>query len=110
MGLFDKISNFFSSATNLDEDAFWVYVRCARCGEQLNSRINLNNDLSVEYEGENEQSYHCRKTIVGRTGCFQRIEVKLNFDKNRKIVDRQISGGEFIEADEYSLEEDTAQS
>ena len=109
MGLFDRISKLFSSSSSEDKDAYWVYVCCDRCGEQLSSRLNLNNDLSVEYGGENDQSYHCRKTIVGRTGCFQRIEVQLNFDKNRKLVDRQISGGEFIEADEYTLEEETAQ-
>ena len=105
MGLFDRISKLFSSSSSEDKDAYWVYVCCDRCGEKLSSRINLNNDLSVEYGGENGQSYHCRKTIVGRTGCFQRIEVHLNFDKNRKIADRQISGGEFIEANNYNLEE-----
>lgn len=105
MGLFDRISKIFSSTSSVDKDGYWIFVRCDHCGEKLSSRINLNNDLSVEYEGENDQIYHCRKTIVGRTGCFQRIEVKLNFDKNRKIVDRQISGGWFLEADEYNLEE-----
>ena len=40
--------------------------------------------------------------LVGGTGCFQRIEVELTFDKYRKLLDRQISGGEFIEAEECS--------
>lgn len=104
MGFFDRITKYFSSFNTEDENAHWIFVRCNLCGEQLSSRINLYNDLSVEYEGENDQTYHCRKTIVGRTGCFQRIEVKLNFDKNRKLSERQISGGEFITVDEYLVD------
>jgi hypothetical protein len=29
--------------------------------------------------------------------CFQRIEVELTFDENRKLVDRQIQGGVFVD-------------
>ena len=102
MGFFNKIAEFFSASGSEDDEAYWIYVRCNRCGEDLRSRVNLLNDLSVEYVGENDQMYHCRKTIVGGTGCFQRIEVSLNFDKNRNVLERQISGGEFIDRAEYS--------
>jgi hypothetical protein len=105
MGLFNRIGKFFSSVPRGDEGAYWVYVRCRRCGEQLSSRIDLYNDLSVEYNGESDLTYLCRKTLVGGTGCFQRIEVELSFDKNRKMVDQQISGGEFIGANEYISDE-----
>ena len=106
MSFLKRLGNLFNSDQNsgFDDRSYWVYVRCNRCGEQLHSRINLYNDLSVEYGGENDQTYHCRKTIVGRTGCFQRIEVKLNFDKNRKLSERQISGGEFITPEEYLVD------
>lgn len=108
MGLFNKLVKFFSGSSSEDEAVYWIYVRCLRCGEQIRSRVNLYNDLSVDYIGNKDQSYHCRKIIVGRTGCFQRIEIELNFDKNRKLIDRQISGGEFIQESEYT-EEDKAE-
>jgi hypothetical protein len=108
MGLLDRIAKYLSSSGSEDENAYWVYVRCNRCGEQLISRVNLYNDLSVEYEGKNDQTYYCRKTIVGRKGCFQRIEVEMMFDKNRKMIDREISGGEFIKEEEYSVIDKTA--
>lgn len=101
MGFLNRIGKFFSSAGSGDESAYWVYVKCKRCGEQLSSRIDLNNDLSVEYGSGSDPTYFCRKMLVGGTGCFQRIEVELTFDENRKLLDRQISGGEFIEANEY---------
>ena len=104
MGFFNKLSKIFSPSSKGDEGAYWVYVKCNRCGEQLSSRIDLYNDLSVEYEGERDLTFLCRKTLVGGTGCFQRIEVQLKFNKNRKMVDRQISGGEYVEGADVVLE------
>ena len=35
---------------------------------------------------------------MGEGHCFQRIEIELIFDQNRKLLDRKASGGEFVEA------------
>jgi len=102
MNLLEKISKYLTSSSSGDEAAYWVYIRCNRCEEPLRTRVNLHNDLSVDYQGRKGQTYHCRKTLVGRQGCFQRIEIELSFDRNRKLIERDISGGTFIEADEYS--------
>jgi hypothetical protein len=34
---------------------------------------------------------------MGKGHCFQRIEVKLTFDSNKKVINREISGGKFID-------------
>jgi hypothetical protein len=99
MGIFDRITKFFSPMSGDDKVAHWVYVRCDRCGEKLLARVNLYNDLSVEYVEGNVHSYICRKTMVGKSGCFQRIDIRLVFDKNRKLIDSEITGGTFIEKD-----------
>jgi hypothetical protein len=104
MGIIKKISRFFSSSNRGDEAAYWIYVRCDRCGEKLSTRVNLYNDLSVDYDESEDHTYICRKTMVGSSGCFQRIEIQLIFDKNRKLIDREITGGTFIEEGEYSVE------
>jgi hypothetical protein len=39
----------------------------------------------------------CRKILMGEGRCFQQIEVVLKFDQDRRMVDRTISGGDFIE-------------
>jgi hypothetical protein len=73
-------------------------VQCLRCGEQIRGRVDLRNDLSIEYDGGGSASYHCRKVVMGSGRCFQQIEVYLNFDANHKLTDRQIQGGKFVEA------------
>jgi hypothetical protein len=97
MGFIEKIPQFFSSNRRGDEAGYWIYVSCSLCGEKLSTRINLYNDLSINYTGPDDQTYICRKTIVGREGCFQRIEIKLYFDRRRNLKDQEISGGAFIE-------------
>ena len=72
-------------------------VKCRRCGETLHAQINLNNELSVEYSESGEQTYVCRKVLMGKERCFQRIEVSLVFDANRKLVSSEVTGGEMVE-------------
>ena len=101
MSLFRKISDYLKSPSDVDEAGYWVYVRCNRCHEPLGVRVNLHHDLSVDYDGPKSQSYYSRKTIVGRSGCFQRVEIELTFNHKRKLINREISGGTFIEKEEY---------
>ncbi len=78
-------SNFYSFA-----------VKCNRCGEIIEGRINLYNDLSVEYEG-NKNEYSVRKVLMGSGRCFQQIEVELKFDEPRKLLEKHVTGGQFVE-------------
>lgn len=105
MGLFKKISDYFNSADSVDQAGYWVYLRCNKCDELLRVRINLNNDLSIIYDDPRGLIYFTRKTIVGNRGCFQRIGIELTFNHKRKLIDRQISGGDFIERDEFLVGE-----
>jgi hypothetical protein len=101
MGLFKRLAGLFTpSASQSRDNAYWVIVRCKRCGETLRARINLHNDLSVNYgEGEADTTYFVRKTLMGTGRCFQRVEVELTFDKDRNLMDRKITGGEFIDSE-----------
>ena len=77
---------------------YLVQVKCARCGEIVEGRINLNNDLSYEDDASGDgaaSTLVCRKVLIGRARCFQPLEVVLRFDANRRLLDRQVSGGTF---------------
>jgi hypothetical protein len=104
MGFFKKMASFLS-ATPRDIETLGLYVRCDKCGEALGTRIHLRHDLSPLY-GEDGQgaAYLVRKTLVGSKRCFQPIEVELTFDANRKVIAREITGGQFITEEEYEAE------
>ena len=73
-------------------------VRCDRCGEVIHGQINLNNDLSVQYEGD-DRFYFCRKGLVGsgETRCFQQVIVEYTFDARRQVIERRVEGGRFVD-------------
>ncbi len=85
-----------------DQRALWVYVRCDRCQETIRSRVDLYSDLSVRYgEGKGDQVFFTRKTIMGRSDCFERITVELTFDQHRRLKEKSIEHGGFITAEEF---------
>ncbi len=98
MGLIKKLSQIFGSTSRPDPASYWIAVKCNRCGEQINARIDLRNDLSIDYgEGNTSPTFFCRKLLIGEGGhCFQRIEIELTFDANKNLISREISGGQFV--------------
>ena len=104
MGFFKKVASFLSS-TPRDMETLGIYVRCDKCGEAIGTRIHLRHDLSPVYgEGRQGATYFVRKTLVGSRRCFQPIEVELTFDADRKVIAREITGGQFITEEEYEAE------
>ena len=99
MNIFRKIVAAFSPLSKPQDEVYPIYVRSYRCQEYLSTRIFLNRDLSDKDEG----GYIARKILVGdgRNRCFERVEVILHFDEQKKLVDREISGGEFVTAAAY---------
>ena len=100
MSFFDSLKALFggsSSSSKQTNRAYWIYIRCRRCGEVIKTRLDLQNNLSQNDEG----GYSASKTLVGNRLCFERIEVNLTFDENRRLINRDISHGDFITAAEY---------
>ncbi len=92
MGFFKKL--FQSAPSNITPDFYTFAVTCNRCGEVIEGRVNLGNDLSADDEGE---GFHARKVLMGSGHCFQRIEVELNFDSKHKLLGKHAEGGKFVE-------------
>jgi hypothetical protein len=91
------LKKLFSPSLAADPNVFWVAVRCNRCGEIIQARINLQNDLSLDYEAGDKPMYYCRKTLMGEGHCFQRVQVELTFDADKRLLDRRVSGGQFVD-------------
>ena len=93
MGLLQKLFGGFSARP---EKRYYPFsVKCMRCGEVIEGRVDLDNELSVEYEKSGE-IYHARKVLMGSGKCFQRLEVALKFKSRRELIDRQVTGGDFV--------------
>ena len=77
---------------------FTYRVKCKRCGEIIEGRVDTTNDLSIEYEGSRE-IYHVRKVLIGDGGthCYQKIEVELTFNASRELLEKTVVHGEFVE-------------
>jgi hypothetical protein len=71
-------------------------VKCSRCGEIIRGQVNVNNDPSQEYDENGKPYFTCRKVLVGNQMCFQRVEIIFKFNESRGLLDRQITGGEFV--------------
>lgn len=91
MGFFKKL--FGGGTASSGSDFYTFNVECDRCGENIEGKINMNNDLSLNDEG----GHFVRKVLVGSERCFQRIEVSFKFDASRQLLDTQVSGGKFLD-------------
>jgi hypothetical protein len=72
-------------------------VKCKRCGEIIQGQVNVANEPSLELDDNGKPYFKCRKVLMGSGLCFQQIEVVFIFNDLRGLLDRQISGGEFVE-------------
>jgi hypothetical protein len=97
MGIFKKMGDLFKSSGRVERNELWVTVKCRRCGEVIRGRIDMRNELSLDYDEDGKMRYVCRKVLIGDQRCFQPVEVVLTFDADRRLVDRQITGGEFVD-------------
>jgi hypothetical protein len=92
MGFLKKL---FGGATDKPEKRYYVFnVKCNRCGEVIEGRVDLDNDLSLDYDGD-DTVYFVRKGLIGDNKCFQQIEVEMKFTSDRQLIEQQATGGQF---------------
>jgi hypothetical protein len=89
------LQKLFGGSPAKPEKRYYTFLtKCLRCGEMIEGRVDLDNDLSVEYE-EGGDVFYARKILMGNGTCFQRLEVELKFNSARKLIERKVIGGEF---------------
>jgi hypothetical protein len=91
------LKNLFGGGSTKPEKRYYAFkVKCNRCGDIIEGRVDLDNDLSLEYEGDST-FYVVRKGLIGNNRCFQRIEVEMKFTSEREMIERQAQGGKFVD-------------
>jgi hypothetical protein len=91
------LKRLLGGGTARPEKRFYVFnVKCNRCGEIIEGRVDLDNDLSLDYEGDSTV-YFVRKGLVGENRCFQQIEVEMKFTPNRTLIEQKAQGGQFVD-------------
>jgi hypothetical protein len=97
MNIFRKLFQSFTPPPGLHGNYYSFSVKCKRCGEVIHAQVNVYNDPSLEFDERGKPFFVCRKVLVGSAGCFQQIEAIFKFDESRRVLERQITGGEFVE-------------
>ena len=93
MGFLKKL---FGGAGATPEKRYYTFnVKCNRCGEVIEGRVDLDNDLSLDYDGDSTV-YFVRKGLVGNNRCFQQIEVEMKFTPARTLIQQEVTGGQFV--------------
>ena len=93
MGFLKKL---YSGEPVKPEKHFYTFnVKCNRCGEIIEGRVDMDNDLSLEYE-DDRSVYFVRKGLIGNNRCFQQIEVEMKFTSTRELIEQQVQGGTFV--------------
>ena len=90
------LKKLFAPREPYKKEYFTFEVKCKRCGETITGRIDIDNDLSVEYEAGGDVFY-ARKVLMGDNKGFQRVEVCFKFNADRQVIEKEIIGGEFVE-------------
>ena len=80
-----------------NSNALYLYVRPYRCGEVVQVRVNLFNDLSLTNDN---QGYYCRKLVHGKRCPFP-AELHLHFDKSRRLQHTDIEKGDIVSEADY---------
>ena len=104
MNFFKRIANLLMGGGGADDRFLPFYVLNRRCNEPLAGRVDLFNELSRLEEGDH--SFYVRKVVhtSGQNRCFSQVELHLWFDKNKQLVEQEISGGRWLEPEEYEEE------
>ena len=94
------LKNLFSRDPSKPQKHYYTFnVKCNRCGEIIEGRVDLDNGISAEFESATRTTYIVRKGLMGSgdNHCFQQIEVTLKFTSTRTLIEQEIQGGTFVE-------------
>lgn len=108
MGFLEKLLNKLKGPSSspgeesihVTKDAVWVYLKCDRCGEKLALRLRKSSEIQREEAGTQDYQMFINKTVIGNE-CFNRMQLRLEFDGMYKVMNKRLQNGTFISKNEY---------
>jgi hypothetical protein len=97
VGFLKKLFGSSPQSPSGDKDGLFFYIRFDTTGEVVKLRLNRSNDLSLT---DDESGYFVRKIVMGQNS-FDRLEVFITFDKNRRFLAADTPGGELVDEAAY---------
>lgn len=101
MSFFKRIANMLGGHASDDDRFVDIYVMSRRCREPIAGRVDTMNELSRDDDGN---GYYTRKVLhtTGAKRCFDQVELYLWFDKDKRLSDHEVTGGTWLNAEEYA--------
>ena len=102
MGFFKKIANLFSGSKSSDDRLLTLYALCNKGREPVVGTVDLFNELSLT----EDDGYYVRKVVhtSGENRNFGQVEFELWFDRNKNLDRHEVTGGRWLEPEEYEQE------
>ncbi len=103
MSFWSRIAKFLTGGAATENRTLAIYVMSHRCHEPVAGQVDLLSELS---RTENDVGFYTRKVLhtTGETRCFDQVELELWFDSRKKLERYEVSGGRWLEAEEYRAE------
>jgi hypothetical protein len=104
VGLWDLLKSalgFGGGAGSVDR-GLYIYIRCNRCQDVVQVRLNMANDVQQEYveNSDDVAGFTVTKGVVD-SKCFRPMTLTMRFDRRRNELEREVEGGEFVERDDW---------
>ncbi len=84
-----------------DPNGIIYYVKVRKCGAIARVRVDRNNDLSLDDDGE---TYVVRKQAVDNV-CYGMAELEIHYDAGRNETSRHAENGEFVTREDWEQQE-----
>ncbi len=98
LGFFDFIKDIFQP-TRLG-NIIHIYLEDEKCGEKIKLLVRKSYDIQKIYEDNDQADYRLKKVVICNK-CYNKISLKIDYDRRYKIIDSQLDGGNIISEKEF---------
>lgn len=95
------LKNLFGGGGKSDDRGVYFYVKPKACQEIVRIRVDPLNDLSLS---DAEDGYYVRKLASAHRCPFQ-AEVEIYFNKNKSVVNTDVTNGTLVSEAEWQAQE-----